>query len=162
MPNWCDNDLTITGPKATLTAIAKLIGLTDETPVFDFNRVIEYPQEYAEADKKASASRTNGDWSVPDGYNHGGYNWCVQKWGTKWNVGDDVHIKSLEPSIRLNFNTAWGPPEGVIKTLARQFPTVKISLRYFECGAAFQGRLVIEKGDILEEETKDYHGRRGG
>jgi len=163
MPNWCENDLTITGPSATLTNISALLGLKKDPPEFDFNQVLPYPKKYADQDALAEEARkTKNDFTVKDGYNNGGYTWCIDNWGTKWNVEKEVQVKSLNPSIRLSFSTAWAPPEGIIRALAEKFPTCKISLRYFECGMQFKGRLVLKDGETLEDETFAYKGNRGG
>lgn len=45
------------------------------------------------------------------------YDWCNEKWGTKWNVGKDVDVEydSDDEKYSICFNTAWSPPYGIIK-----------------------------------------------
>ena len=63
MPNWCNNDITITGPEKTVQTIASLMGLMEEKPSFDFNKVISYPDKFREQDELAVEARKNGDYS---------------------------------------------------------------------------------------------------
>ena len=163
MPNWCSNDITITGPEKTVQTIASLVGLKEEKPSFDFNKVISYPDKFREQDELAVEARKNGDYSFKDGYNSGGYDWCVEHWGTKWNVGPEIFDLSLEAKkIKVSFDTAWSPPEPVIKALASQFPDCKFKLAYYEAGMGFKGRLVLKGGEIQEDMQGKYRGNRGG
>lgn len=56
--------------------------------------------------------------------NHGyaqWYDWCNQKWGTKWNVGEEVEVfydSSIE-EYEISFNTAWDPPYGIIEEYSK-------------------------------------------
>jgi hypothetical protein len=49
------------------------------------------------------------------------YDWCVERWGTKWNAYD---IEAEGGEIR--FNTAWAAPLPVIERLAAKFPDIEI------------------------------------
>lgn len=48
------------------------------------------------------------------------YNWCVENWGTKWNVEDEVQVEydSKNEEYIICFDTAWDPPRGIIKAFA--------------------------------------------
>ena len=86
---WCENDLAVEGPKEVIEEFLKFAA--GESP-FDFEKFIPYPEEFqrldeiAEAWLKEHAERPDYDWhSQPkDGFNSGGYDWCVANWGTKW------------------------------------------------------------------------------
>ena len=158
MPNWCENDLTIKGPQTTLLEIEKLIGLDKTPPEFDFNKIIPYPLEYAELDKKAEAMRKTDHpdrFKIKDGFNSGGYEWCIKNWGTKWNVGENdlwwTKSDKPTPKISLSFSTAWSPPEPIIKSLASQFLDCSFYLKYRESGEGFKGTLRLKRGEITKE-----------
>ncbi|MBV6394133.1 MAG: hypothetical protein KPEEDBHJ_03381 [Anaerolineales bacterium] len=114
MPNWNENELTITGPdvKAVLEAIRSDDIHDQDLRLLDFNRIIPYPQIYRDMDKRAEEYREkfadieNDDperqqklaalgaeygvepstpW-IQDGYNSGGYEWACDQWMTKWNA----------------------------------------------------------------------------
>ena len=53
MPNWCENDLAVEGPKEVIEEFLKFAAgaagenpLDDEGSPFDFNRFIPYPEEF--------------------------------------------------------------------------------------------------------------------
>jgi hypothetical protein len=167
MPNWCENDLYVSpGMKDILDTIK------GEEP-FDFNKLIPYPKKWAELDKvshkwwntlesfKSEEERSKWVKKNPkppkDGYNSGGYKWCIANWGTKWNACDTV-IKTN----RISFQTPWGPPLKIISELSARFPKKTFTLKCFECGMEVQGRFVFKNGLIIEREEKTYRGKRGG
>ena len=92
MPNHCENDLEVEGPRAEVERFLEYA--KGENGVFDFNRFILYPERFSRLDAEASLWREKheGDmvlkWSEgpKDGFNSGGHDWCVKNWGTKWNA----------------------------------------------------------------------------
>lgn len=105
------------------------------------------------------------------GFNNGGYDWCVNNWGTKWNFsevyvreeyGDDDESDDPEYGIIYEFETAWAPPIPVIKKMSEDFPDLRFSIKYYEAGMAFQGHNIFRAGEILFSEESDYYGDRGG
>lgn len=163
----------------------------DKTEVlpFNFNHLIQYPKE--ELDKEAAEARAALDalpdqseearrawmtahppasagslfYGTPvDGFNWGGYEWCLKNWGTKWNANcDDAQPVLERRTLFYHFDTAWAPPEPIIFTLAKRFPTVRVTLKYWEGGAGYSGRLVVQGEETLEDNHNDhYRGHRGG
>lgn len=106
--------------------------------------------------------REDGDVSISDGFNAGGYDWCIQHWGTKWNVGDTVQLRRFARSVLFTFDTAWSPPTPIVFALSERFPGFRFSLRYWEGGVGFQGHVVCKDGEVLDEDQREYRGRRGG
>jgi len=114
MPNWCENELTITGPdvQKVLDAI-RSNGVEDQDArILDFDRIIPYPKQYKELDQCAHeyqqkrfaignddpdrntkldvlAAEYGVEPGIPwlmDGFNSGGYEWRIDNWNTKWNA----------------------------------------------------------------------------
>src|SRR5437879_4051338 len=85
MPNWCDCDLYISGPKAELEKFLETV--KSEESVFDFNRVIPYPEHFREQDREFEewTKKPPEERSVPppSAYSSSGWDWCVANWGTK-------------------------------------------------------------------------------
>lgn len=177
MPNHCHNDLYISGPQEQVDALLTLIGATKAEPEFDFNTIIPYPAQFADRDKeakelgrKAFAERHGSD--AKDGYNSGGYEWCVENWGTKWSAYEVARRDYL--GVCLTFQTAWSPPTPVIIALHKHFPLCTLHMESFEMGAAFVcGFSLIsedewyedepwEAGKVISEWQGEYHGHRGG
>lgn len=177
MPNWCENDLYISGDPVVIEQLLDFMG-----PNFDFNNILPYPAEWKKRDEDSSAWFREHGWdtsrkmmlekygSENDGFNSGGYDWCVRNWGTKW--------RACEVSIndkRVTFQTAWSPPVPVIAALHKKFPTLTLSLEFFECGVGYSGGVTFySKEDYYDEDKEwepgiphvtwegEYHGTRGG
>lgn len=82
--------------------------------------------------------------------------WCVDNWGTKWNVEVDVDTNFSKEDI-IYFATAWNPPIPVVKALAAKFPDLKFTLRYFEAGCFIGGIVELSNGGVtLDEELEDH------
>jgi hypothetical protein len=82
------------------------------------------------------------------------YNWCVNNWGTKWDIGsDNGEVHGLNPTIvdneaTMSFDSAWSPPIGLYKELVlRGF---RVIASYFEPGMGYCG--VWTDGDDLYTE----------
>ena len=136
---------------------------------FDFNKFIPYPEEYKDGDRLVAEWLENPDRQLPmpkDGFNSGGYDWCIRNWGTKWNAARFVPGSERESRGRLtvliHFSTAWSPPCPVIRNASERFPELSIDLRYFERGMAFCGRYACRAGVVACDTCRDYRGYRGG
>jgi hypothetical protein len=90
------------------------------------------------------------------------YEWCCEKWGTKWNASDDAvdvpaDIELLSASgntrkkitVTYEFQTAWSPPYPVLHTLAKTFPDLVIKIRWREEGGN-RGSATFKYEDIQE------------
>jgi len=82
------------------------------------------------------------------------YMWCVENWGTKWDIGsDNGEVHGLHPTIvgneaTMSFDSAWSPPIGLYKELVlRGF---RVIASYFEPGMAYCG--IWKDGDDLYTE----------
>src|SRR5262245_5495863 len=118
MPNWCECDLTVEGPREVVEAFLEAV--KGENGLLDFERLIPYPLRFAELDRIArewdkQPEEVRRKTERPkDGYNQGGYEWCVENWGTKWNA-HEVTVEGPScwgesATAELSFSTAWSPP----------------------------------------------------
>jgi hypothetical protein len=83
------------------------------------------------------------------------YNYCVNTWGTKWDFGKDEYDDPAvieDNLVRVSFNTAWSPPNGLYDELHRQDYILTGS--YWEPGMGFCG--TIEHGMDLYVEYQDH------
>ena len=166
MPNWCFNQVTFTGTSGDIENL--VAQLESETSHFDFNKVIPMPQELTGITSPVKTFKTKAEVDeynnreLPGGFEVGKaitnakhkallkkyghaewYNWSIAKWGCKWNNGDEVGISdnSKNGHASYDFDTPWGPPEGIYEALREQFPEVAISWFYNEPGMEFSGYL---------------------
>lgn len=141
MPNWCECDLTISGPRrAVFDCLRHARG---DNGAFDFGRLVPGPGRPAD-DR----------------------DWYVANWGTKWNARRPLVGRATgwgrRVAVPVAFATAWTPPKPVIRRAAELFPVLTFDLRYFEIGCCFCGRFCCAHGDVVADETGDYSGPRGG
>lgn len=170
MPNHCDNDLRINGSKEDIAAFFKAVGTKDKDGliVIDANKIIPYPQKYTDLDNAAreweEKNKGKNNWSQrpKDGYNQGGYEWCIENWGTKWGMYDFSEVNFGKTFATVSFSTAWSPPNPIITKLGELFPKLTFTLKFYEMGAGFKGVYKVKGDEILDDQTTTYSGQRGG
>ena len=169
MPNHVDNDLRIQGSGKRIQEFLDFAKNNDV--MLDADKFIPYPEKYKEQDAKAIiAARDHKaglvafeDYiKVKDGFNSGGYDWCVANWGTKWGIYDCSVVKTTATSTLLNFSTAWSPCLPVIRKMSEMYPDLTFTLRYYECGCGFKGVYKVRGGEVIEDMSGQYRGNRGG
>jgi hypothetical protein len=165
MPNHVECRLRIHGKKSQIHNFF----LTVEGPeqLIEADKIIPYPQKYKDQDEKAKkhnqlVDKTGKGRRIPDGYNSGGYEWCIKNWGTKWGMYDFDQVQYFTKSAVVNFQTAWSPPIPLITKLGEMFPELKFTLRYWEGGMGFQGVYQVQGSNVLLEADQAYRGRKGG
>ena len=158
MPNHCESNLRVTGDTKT---IDKMLERYSGEVTIDANKIIPYPQEYAEADRKSEEAierARKGEitfeeaYRVKDGYNNGGYSWCVENWGTKWGMYEFSEIDRTSTGIQVGFQTAWEPPLPIIRKMSEEFPELLFTLTYIEEGNGFSGVYEAQAGEVIRDE----------
>ena len=166
MPNWYEDDLQISGPdvKKVMAKIGNPAG-DDDQKVIDFNVAIPYPKKFIALDKKAEKHNKNKRPDEPymkDGYNSGGYEWCIDNWGTKWNAVNVTDVEIDDEQATFTFDTAWSPPLPVIQAFSKMFPEHEFNIEYYEAGIGFCGQARYVAGEEIYDNCQDYRGNRGG
>ena len=165
MPNWCNNTIEISHPdKSKMDA---LIVAVNEGKFC--NHVIPIPESLhivagrvgedtdpkqieLEAQEKANLE-THGysTW----------YDFCVNEWGTKWDVGGDDQgpAQDIPSGLIMCFDSAWSPPiQAYEKMLDLGF---SIRASYYEPGMCFAGIWedgvddFYELGDMTSEQVRE-------
>lgn len=145
IPNWCYNYLEVSGPTRDLRKLVDQVKGTDTA--LDFNNVIPYPKKFRDLDE-------NSDGHFK-GFNSGGYQWCVDNWGTKWNVDADIQGEPIEKGITFTFDTAWGPSVLITKKLGKLYPKLRFFHKYSEPGMCFYGTFEVKNGKVVQDECLD-------
>lgn len=148
MPNHCENELTVSGDAKALERFK--VFAQGNNPWDNKDKELLCCNQFIPAPPKAIAD-----------YSNVGYNWCIERWGTKWGAYD-IELSCSNGHLFYAFLSAWAPPIPVIKAMARKFKALDFDLRYYEGGMGFQGHLRLERGRIVIEESGDYSGSRGG
>jgi hypothetical protein len=140
MPNWCDNSVTVQGPKENLDS---------------FYEAMKYEGDF----RLLRAFIPASDYHSTDvGYNNGGYEWCIATWGTKWSESE-LQVHYAPNGIDMTFETAWTPPLSGIAKIAAMWPTLTFSVEWSEPGMQFVGA-AIYRGDhsVLVEDEFSFDG----
>ena len=148
MPNWCNNTVEIYhSDPAILERVRTSFNdgrLLDEfIPVPKDLQIVagcvgakDSPEQIAlEAQEKANIEK--------HGYKTW-YDFCVNEWGTKWDIGGDgAEAQDIPGGLMLSFDSAWSPPcDAYAKLVDLGF---SIRAMYYEPGMAFAG--IWEDGD---------------
>ena len=150
MPNWCNNYLELEHDDPAMIQRAKQAyvdgRLLDEFYPVPKSLHITAGREGADDDPKQIALVEAEKRNIAE---HGFANWydfCVNRWGTKWDVGgDDGMITEDGPNaLRMSFDSAWAPPIGAMEHFMDL--GFRVKLIYWESGMGFCG-LFDENGD---------------
>ena len=165
MPNHCSCDLRINGNPEDIQFFFDAVKGNDK-PI-DEDQLIPYPERFKKLDEEAKihndhVQKTGVGNYMTDGYNSGGYEWCLKNWGTKWGMYSFSEVTHYQKSAKVTFSSAWRPPLPLVLKMSELFPKLKFSLRYYEQGSAFKGLYRTKAGQVLEESTDSYSGKRGG
>ena len=154
MPNWCNNYLELEHDDPAMierakTAFADARLRAEFCPVPESLHIVagrvgsdEEPDQKAleEATARNIATHGYGNW----------YDYCVNEWGTKWDVGGNDYNEPQQDSpnkITMSFDSAWAPPTAAMD----KFMDLGFSVRlyYYEPGMCFAG--------IYSEDGDDYY-----
>ena len=149
MPNWCNNYLVLEHDDPEMINRAKKAyadgRLLDEfCPVpKDLHVVAGRVGNDEDPEQIKLEEDTKRNLEV-----HGYANWydyCVNEWGTTWDVGgDDMLTEDGPNALRMSFDSAWAPPVAAMEKF--QDLGFKVKLVYWESGMCYCG-LFDENGD---------------
>ena len=145
MPNWCENDIEIRGPKSDLYK-----KLADAAEKGEFcNTIVPVPEELREVVANGDARP-----ELVEKYGHSDwYSFSVANWGTKWDPEfDDVDYD--DKGFQGDCESAWAPPLDVLESLRKQNPKLDIVCYYYEPGLEFAGKW--HNGTDEEISTSDF------
>lgn len=121
MPNWCMNSVRITGPADKIAEVREL------AQAYQAGETQHFFQTLVPAIEPVPDDLSNSDW----------WDSRISLWGTKWEPsGLYVGAGSDGDMIQLEFDTAWGPPMGILNHLSKEF---EVSAGYYEPGMYFAG-----------------------
>ena len=65
MPNHVENDLYLNGSQADIDAVLAMMGMNEDPPVFNFDRLLPYPSPYKDMDDDHKAMIPDLDYTIP-------------------------------------------------------------------------------------------------
>jgi len=150
MPNWCDNQLSITGPNSVIDKIEKIIKEEKDTNgLLNFFYPMPKQLEGTEAGPPAKTKKEKLERArlqVEYGASNW-YDWRTTNWSTKWEVcefyGVDRQYHSEqnegESTISFGFSSAWAPPIGAYEMFLEKNEECSLRAFYYEGGCDFMG-----------------------
>ena len=133
MPNWCNNQLTVSDATPELRAYLKDHG-------FSFEKIHPLPEPVASSNDPRVIQLQ------------------IDAWGTKWDLDENdqwwVANELIETGIAY-FDTPWSPPIAALEKLSAMFPGVSFGLTYCEPGNNFAGTATFNAGSSHEVPAGD-------
>ena len=145
MPNWCDNQLSITGPNSVIDKIEKIVKDDDS---HENNGLLNFfhpmPKELEGTTSPSSSAKKPQP--IIEGFDCW-YDWRVHNWSTKWEVcefyGVDRQYHSEqsegESTISFGFSSAWAPPINAYEKFLENNSDCSVRAFYYEGGCDFMG-----------------------
>ena len=146
MPNYCNNNIVITGPNSVIDKIEKIAN-GDKGDLLQYfypmPKALEDTtaplQKDATKEEKAKAKENLKKY----GYDNW-YDWRVENWGTKWDIMEfyNINRKKIgedESEISLGFDTAWAPALGAYERFIDKNSNCSLKAYYYEPGCDFMG-----------------------
>lgn len=150
MPNWCNNIVVVKHKnKEALDRVEKAFDKGELCQEF-----IPIPEELMNT--KAPNHDNKNNKSTRLRLVHGYSNWydfCVNEWGTKWDVGSEGSCIKGDDRITLYFDSAWSPPVGLYRKLLDE--GYDIVAYYFESGMMFAGMFSADGDEYYEVHSID-------
>ena len=156
MPNWCSNVVTLSHPDLGQVERARDAFLAGKL----LQTFFPCPEELRNPDSTSYGGPENKKYEtlrseLTEKYGYANWHdWCVDNWGTKWDVTADGMTTDDYPvdgnSISISFDSAWAPPVMFYIALEEQGWTVDAF--YYEPGMNFCGRFTDGINDSYDIE----------
>ncbi len=135
MPNHCKNILVITSDNAgLLQSLLNELKQADSYEVDFLSKLVPFTEE------------TNYVWD---------YDWCVENWGTKWDIFDVTYASLEGDTLTISFSTAWSPPLPAVEKAADTYGFVW-TLSWLDDMDAFMSEEGEQEND--QQELKELKG----
>jgi hypothetical protein len=147
MPNWCNNSLTISHDDPAMIARARQ-AIKDDRLLSEF---IPVPQDLVDtvAGFSSGDEQRKLDEQIAKNLETYGfkdwYEFCVNQWGTKWDINGGEITGESDTCLTMYFDTAWSPPIEAYRKLDEL--GFNIEAMYYESGMGFCGEYTTRHGD---------------
>jgi len=162
MPNWCNNNVEISGPNKIIDQIEKIVGDKNTEGHGLLNWMWPMPKELRDTtadfkdDKKMLKKFGHSDW----------YSWATEEWGTKWDISEfygfdrQYHTEQDEgaSTIKFGFDSAWGPPLTAFANWLVNNEECSLKCWYYESGCDFAGEWDNHDDQCIEISTSAPNG----
>jgi hypothetical protein len=151
MPNWCNNTLEITHSDPAMIERAR-VAFKEGRLLEEFCPVTESLHLVAgcvgDPDEQKKLEEDTARNLEVHGYGNW-YDYCVNEWGTKWDVGGDDYNapQDIPNGLIMTFDSAWAPPCAAYEKMMDLGFSIRAT--YYEPGMCFAG--------IWEDGNDDFY-----
>ena len=145
MPNWCDNQVTITGSKSVIDKIEKIVREEENIDLSSKEKgesmgllSFMYPMPKELEDTTSPSSSATKPQPMVDGFDNW-YDWRCENWSTKWDVNEFYGVDRQGDTISFGFSSAWAPPIGAYEKFLDKNEDCSLKAYYYEGGCDFMG-----------------------
>ncbi len=156
MPNWCNNSITITGPKDQITALWERAKTAQNGDFGLLQAMVPMPEALrgtTSPTPQEGQANYKGEQPMIDGVTNW-YDWAVNNWGTKWDISDEgLEFEDTEDgygTIMGWFDSAWAPPIEAYNKFLTDNREFTIRATYEEGGMDFAGIYEDMEDDYME------------
>lgn len=179
MPNWCENQFSITGKKEDVMDILKvmcrqigdngnIVGEIEDIKIEDLDaleihilhNLYPTPEDLLIGDAPFSKNTPE---QLANKEKHGytdWYDWRIDHWGCKW-AESDLRITEYPIvendiwTIGFRFESPWAPPIDGLSHIAADWPKILFCLYYEEPGMGFCGSNIWANGEMERSEEAE-------
>ena len=167
MPNYCTNNLTVTGDAKEIKRFHEAI-TAGELQAHEHFRILDNlfptPKElkdttkgyYGEGTEKQIKQEEMNKANLKKFGSPDWYEWNCKNYGSKWSDFDGMFGQVSDNEINATFMSAWSPIGEGIRNVSKQFPTLDFVLSYDEGGMAFCGGYAFRNGEIFADIEGEY------
>ena len=145
MPNWCDNQITITGPNSVIEKIEKIVREEENIDLSSKEKGesmgllnFMYPMPKELDGTTSPSSSADKPQPMVDGFDNW-YDWRCENWSTKWDVNEFYGVDRQGDTISFGFSSAWSPPIGAYEKFLDKNEDCSLKAYYYEGGCDFMG-----------------------
>jgi len=170
MPNWCSNNLEVSGTKEDLDEFVNKfyaspanIRRQSHSDYKTWEPVVIEPGYYfwniiSPHDEVLDEYFSNGRDGLLDlherlAVSNNWYEWNNRNWGTKWDISpDSSHFeRNSDTTFTGWFDTAWSPPIPFVAAASARHPHLLFELDFVEESMDYAGTVVVRNGRIVSE-----------
>lgn len=134
MPNYCENELTVSGSN------------NDIDRFYQENKLsIEEAKEFIEIDSEEDQELSFVK-SAPIPAEQQNCSRQVEEWGTKWDASE-IHANKSETEIHYFFLTAWSPPVAWLEKASQKYLDLEFEMESKEMGCDFYVHVIMKNGE---------------
>jgi hypothetical protein len=184
MPNHCNNTLGVLGKTSDVEKFVEFVKSKNKDKTgceYEiFESLIPMPKEL---EGTTSPSKSSNEELIKKYGTDNWYDWCNNNWGTKWGDyditksdpanlvqysypfkedGEEDYVNPIENTdnsyVHFYYDTAWAPgSDQLCDALCLKFPELNFNLYYEEPGMGFAGQVKIKKGEVIYNDSWDFH-----